>query len=81
MNYTRRTSLAGQMRGRMETLIAWNPPLLGWVKLNSNEVAKGNSGIVGSGDIFRDWNDNFLAAYALSIGNSTAIISEIQSVL
>lgn len=63
--------------GRAKTLIeflkdiGWTPPQIGWIKLNTNGLPKGNPGVARSGDILRDSQGNWLKGYAQNLSNTT----------
>ncbi|KAH9294029.1 hypothetical protein KI387_040766, partial [Taxus chinensis] len=50
---------------------SWSPPPLGWLKLNTDGVAKGNPGASGGGVILRDDSGNPLATLAICFGFGT----------
>ena len=56
-----------------EKLIRWNPPSVGWVKLNTDGVLKASSGMTSTGGIIRDKNGNWLAGFAFHIGPSSSL--------
>ena len=52
--------------------IAWSPPPLNQVKVNSDRAFKANSGCVGYGGLIRDINGNQLFGHAKSLGFCSA---------
>ena len=44
------------------------PPLIGFFKLNTNDSAKGNLGLVATGGLIRDHNGSWITSFTKSIG-------------
>jgi ribonuclease HI len=61
--------------------IIWQPPLLNWIKCNTDGVSNGNPGIASCGGIFRDHNANFVYAFAEPLGRETAFFAELCGAL
>lgn len=59
----------------------WTPPPLGWIKLNTDGVSKGNPGPASGGGLFRDPSGTFLSAFIFTCGSCNAQTSELWAVL
>lgn len=59
----------------------WSCPSIGWVKLNTDAVSKGNPGLSGGGGLFRDHLGSFLSAFCFFHGDSLALSAELQALL
>lgn len=56
--------------------IRWNTPPNGWIKVNFDGAAKGNSGRARCGGVLRDHVGNVIYAITVPIGHSNSHISE-----
>ncbi|XP_058092498.1 uncharacterized protein LOC131238937 [Magnolia sinica] len=72
-------SSAIRKRGRA-SLIRWERPSTGWVKINVDGSARGNSGRLGGGGICRGEMGNFLFAFSGGYGVGTNTIAELRVV-
>jgi ribonuclease HI len=57
--------------------ILWHPPLLNWVKCNTDGASNGNPGIASCGGVFRDSNADFLFAFAEPLGIASSYSTEL----
>ena len=57
--------------------VIWSPPVLNWVKCNTDGASIGNPGISACGGLFRNANSEFLGAFAINIGLSSALLAEL----
>ena len=55
--------------------VCWEKPPHGWVKLNTDRAAAGNSGLAGCGGLLRDEHGNWLAGFARRIGTTTGFVA------
>ncbi|KAL0427613.1 UNVERIFIED_CONTAM: putative ribonuclease H protein [Sesamum latifolium] len=62
-------------------LVRWVPPVLGWIKLNSDGASKGNPGIAGGGGILRDNNGRGIFAFQLFFGTTTSTFAELAALV
>lgn len=53
--------------------IIWSPPLVDWVKCNSDGASLGNPGAAACGGIFRNSNSDFVGAFAINLGVTNAL--------
>lgn len=57
--------------------VIWCPRVLNWVKCNTDGASNGNPGISACGGLFRNANSEFLGAFAINIGLSSALLAEL----
>jgi len=57
--------------------VIWSHPVLNWVKCNTDGASNGNPGISACGCLFRNANSEFLGAFAINIGLSSALLAEL----
>ncbi|KAJ4713826.1 Ribonuclease H [Melia azedarach] len=62
-------------------ILSWHPPPAGWIKANTDGLAKGNPGLSACGGLFRDTGGRFLGGFALALGHQTAFHAEIMVVI
>ncbi|KAF1869347.1 hypothetical protein Lal_00018441 [Lupinus albus] len=62
------------------TEVIWQPPNLGWIKVNTNGGAHGAPGQAGGG-IFRDHKGSFLACFVAYYGIQDALFVEFHYVI
>lgn len=62
-------------------ILSWHPPPEGWIKANSDGLAKGNPGPAACGGVFRNARWEFLGGFGLALGHHTAFYSEIMAVI
>ncbi|OIT33793.1 hypothetical protein A4A49_54977 [Nicotiana attenuata] len=63
------------------TLVVWNKPSNGFVKVNSDGSALTNPGRIGAGVIIRDHNSEFIHAIAAPLGEGTNNLAETEAAL
>ena len=75
-------SRAGNDRGRnrVERLIGWGSPGVGWVKLNTDGASRGNPGLATAGGVLRDEEGNWRGGFAANIGRCSAPLAELWEV-
>jgi ribonuclease HI len=61
--------------------ILWHPPLLNWVKCNTDGASVGNPGNASCGGVFRDSNADFLLAFAEPLGFASSYFAELCGVM
>jgi ribonuclease HI len=57
--------------------IHWHPPLLNWVKCNIDGASHGNPGPASCGGVFRNYQANFLYAFAKPLGFASSYHAEL----
>jgi len=57
--------------------IIWKPPLINWIKCNSDGAVVGSPGLLACGGIFRDSQARFISCFAEGLGISNSIILEV----
>ncbi|KAG7571880.1 Ribonuclease H-like superfamily [Arabidopsis suecica] len=65
---------------RVERMIAWIPPMVGWFKLNTDGASHGNPGLATAGGVVRDGEGNWCSGFALNIGICSAPLAELWRV-
>ncbi|CAA7049015.1 unnamed protein product [Microthlaspi erraticum] len=77
-----KTETTSSMRNvvRVERLIAWTRPGLGWVKLNTDGASRGNPGLATAGGVLRDDSGQWRRGFALNIGICSALLAELWGV-
>ncbi|GLT71206.1 hypothetical protein SLA2020_432400 [Shorea laevis] len=61
-------------------LVGWQPPLAGFVKLNTDGSALKNSSIAGAGGVFRDEFGNWLCGFSHFVGITTSLSIELWAI-
>ncbi|KAK9931811.1 hypothetical protein M0R45_019074 [Rubus argutus] len=61
--------------------VNWQPPLFGWVKINSDGTWKHDAGVGGYGAVFRDHRGYFLGAFASSLDIPSSVAAEVMAVI
>lgn len=59
----------------------WHPPIIGWLKVNTDGAAQDSPGLAGGGGIFRDHLGKFVACFAAFYDIQHAIYAELLSVI
>lgn len=57
--------------------VIWIPPILNWTKCNTDGVAQGNPGHAACGSFYGNTNLVFLGGFAINLGITSALCSEI----
>jgi len=57
--------------------VLWLPPIFNWVKCNTDGAAHGNPGLPACGGIFRNSDSDFLGAFSINLGVTSALNSEL----
>lgn len=57
--------------------VIWSPPMIGWTKCNTDGAALSSNGMASCGGLFRNSNSDFLGAFAVNLGRTTALCSEL----
>ncbi|KAF7840012.1 reverse transcriptase [Senna tora] len=60
--------------------INWNPPTVGWWKLNSDGACSGNPGPFAIGGIIRDHFGNWVKGFSGYVGHGTALKAELWAI-
>ncbi|MCI05365.1 ribonuclease H protein [Trifolium medium] len=61
--------------------IFWHPPLIFWIKCNSDGAGHGSPDNAACGGVFRDYQGNFLGCYAFNIDVSFALHAELMGAI
>ena len=69
--------MLGRTNSKVEKLINWVVPPLGWAKLNTNGTSKEILRIAGYGGLLRDDTSRWIASYSLNIGFCSAFKVEL----
>ena len=62
---------------RRTHLIGWDPPMIGWVKVNIDRASKGNSSMVGSGGGVRNHLGSWVGGFVLNVDFGTSVLAEV----
>ncbi|KAG7556617.1 Ribonuclease H-like superfamily [Arabidopsis suecica] len=62
---------------RMERMIGWTKPSIGWYKLNTDGASHGNPGLATAGGVLRDSEGAWCGGFALNIGICSAPLAEL----
>ena len=57
--------------------VFWHPPLIPWVKINTDGLAKGNSGEAAYGAVFTGFNGAFKGCFTMPLGIHSSFYAEI----
>jgi len=57
--------------------VVWNPPILNWTKCNTDGTFVGNPGHASCGGFYRNFNSDFIGGFAINLGVTTALCSEL----
>ncbi|KAJ1398490.1 Ribonuclease H-like superfamily [Sesbania bispinosa] len=63
------------------TWVKWNPPDIGWTKLNTNGSVHASSHRAACGGVFRNHHGNFLLAFAYPLPFVSVLEAELLAVL
>lgn len=66
--------------GRVERMIGWTVPRVGWVKLNTDGASHGNPGLATAGGVLRSGEGRLIGGFSLNIGRCTAPLAELWGV-
>ncbi|KAG7592734.1 Ribonuclease H domain [Arabidopsis thaliana x Arabidopsis arenosa] len=66
--------------GRVERLIGWSAPQMGWFKLNTDGASRGNPGLAAAGGVLRNEEGEWCGGFALNIGRCSAPLAELWGV-
>ncbi|GAU47557.1 hypothetical protein TSUD_284240 [Trifolium subterraneum] len=61
--------------------VIWHPPILGWVKCNTDGSSLGNPGPSACGGVFRNYRGDFIGCFAISIGTANALKAELWGII
>ena len=61
--------------------ILWHPPIFSWVKVNTDDLSKGNSGPISCGAIYRGPHRTFLGCFTMSIRNQPSFYTELYAII
>lgn len=65
---------------RVNRMIAWTPPSVGWVKLNMDGALHGNPSLATGGGVLRDGEGQWIQGFTLNIGVCSAPLAELWGV-
>lgn len=54
----------------------WHPPILNWVKCNTDGAYVGVPSVASCGGIYRDYNGSHLGSFSMNIGVGNALLAE-----
>ena len=63
------------------TEVNWLPPILGWIKINTDGACQWASGRAGYGGVFRDFDGSFLGAFASNLDIPCSVDAEVMAVI
>ena len=61
--------------------VVWHPPVIGWVKINSDGAWKHAEGVGGFGAVFRDFKGHVLGAFSSNIDIPSSVAAEVMAVI
>ncbi|CAL0306454.1 unnamed protein product [Lupinus luteus] len=61
--------------------VIWQPPIVDWIKANTDGAARGSPGHAGSSAIFRNWKGEFLGAFSVYLQIKSALYAELFAAL
>ncbi|KAJ4710484.1 Ribonuclease H protein [Melia azedarach] len=61
--------------------VFWRPPTIPFVKVNTDGVSKNNPGAAACGGVFRDFQGEFLGAFAMNLGRQSSFFAEIMGII
>ncbi|XP_062016557.1 uncharacterized protein LOC133732968 [Rosa rugosa] len=61
--------------------VNWIPPIMGWVKINTDDAWQRVSGKAGYGGVFRDYQGSFKGAFASNLEIPSSVDAEIMAVI
>ena len=61
--------------------VFWHPPLILWVKINTDGLTKGNPGEAACGVVFRGFNGAFKGCFAMPLGFHSSFYAEIFGII
>ena len=61
--------------------VTWQPPQIGWFKVNVDGAALGSLGIAAGGGIFRNHVGDFIGGFAVSLGITFAFRAELLATM
>lgn len=70
----------GRRTVRVERMIKWLPPNLGWCKLNTDGASHGNPGSTTTGGVLRDESGEWCAGFAVNIRRCSTPSAELWGV-
>lgn len=62
---------------KVEKLVGWSFLNTGWIKVNSDRVAKGNPGLTGAGTMIQNIEGVWISGKAASLGVISSVTAEI----
>ncbi|KAF7801271.1 reverse transcriptase [Senna tora] len=60
--------------------VGWDPPPLGWWKLNTDGSCQGNQNMIGGGSLIRDSNGNWVNGFSKFMGEGNNLIAELWAI-
>jgi ribonuclease HI len=61
--------------------VVWHPPIISWIKCNTDGASSGNPGTTSCGGVFRNHFSDFVFAFAEPLGVQTSLFAETCGVL
>lgn len=65
---------------RVERMIAWTPPRVGWLKMNTDGTSRNNPGLATAGGVLRDETGQWRGGFSLNIGICSVPLAELWGV-
>ncbi|KAJ4702798.1 Ribonuclease H protein [Melia azedarach] len=59
----------------------WTPLLVGWVKINTDDLSKGNLGPAACAAVYRDADGHFLGGFRMPLDDNSAFFAELMAVI
>jgi len=63
------------------TEVIWSPPILNWIKCNTDGAALGSPGQAACAGIFRNRNGESIGCFAVNLGITNAFYAELMGVI
>ncbi|XP_004297973.1 PREDICTED: putative ribonuclease H protein At1g65750-like [Fragaria vesca subsp. vesca] len=61
--------------------VVWHPPVIRWVKINSDGAWKHAEGVGGFGAVFRDFKGHVLGAFSSNIDIPSSVAAEVMAII
>jgi len=67
-------------RSHVENMVGWEPPHVGWMKLNTDSASHGNPGPTMAGGVLQDSKGRWCDGFDVHIGRCSAPLAELWGV-
>lgn len=61
--------------------VLWSPFTLGWIKGNTNDVAKGTPSLCACGSMFRNANGDHVGSFSFFVGKGNSLLTKFMGVI